>query len=99
MLRASANRALLRNQTPSACCERRRRILDVRAADLQEEMTNNAFPFRQLRRRRRQPSEHRRERQRAIKRSAMREQQSPNNVAKNTSDHGGLRSLLAGPEF
>jgi hypothetical protein len=35
---------------------------------------NNAFPFRQLRRRRRQPSEHRSERQRAIKYSAMREQ-------------------------
>jgi hypothetical protein len=35
---------------------------------------NNAFPFRQLRRRRRQPSEHRRERQRAIKHSATPEQ-------------------------
>jgi hypothetical protein len=35
---------------------------------------NNALPFRQIRRRRRQPSEHRSERQRAIKHSAMREQ-------------------------
>jgi len=35
---------------------------------------NNAFPFRQIRRRRRLPSEHRSERQRAIKQSAMREQ-------------------------
>jgi hypothetical protein len=35
---------------------------------------NNAFPFRRLRRRRRQPSEHRRERKRAIRHSAMREQ-------------------------
>jgi hypothetical protein len=35
---------------------------------------NNAFPFRQIRRRRRLPSEHRRERQRAIEYSAMREQ-------------------------
>jgi hypothetical protein len=42
---------------------------------------NNAFPFRQLRRRRRQPSEHRSERQRAIKQSAMREQQGPNKMA------------------
>jgi hypothetical protein len=31
--------------------------------------------------------------------SAMREQQCFNNVAKNTSDHSGLGSLLAGPEF
>jgi hypothetical protein len=35
---------------------------------------NNAFPFRQIRRRRRQPSERRCERQRAIEFSAMREQ-------------------------
>jgi hypothetical protein len=41
---------------------RSRRILDVRAADLQEGWRNNAFPFRQRRRRRRQPSEHRSER-------------------------------------
>jgi hypothetical protein len=33
---------------------------------------NNAFPFRQLRRRRRYPSEHRSERQRAIRHSAIR---------------------------
>jgi hypothetical protein len=38
------------------------RVLDVRAADLQEEMAEHAFPFRQLRRRWRQPSEHRSER-------------------------------------
>src|SRR5829696_8291708 len=37
-------------------------VSDVRAADLQEEMRKSAFPFRQLRRRRRQPSEHRSER-------------------------------------
>jgi hypothetical protein len=35
------------------------RILDVRAADLQEEMADQRFWFRQLRRRRRQSSERR----------------------------------------
>jgi hypothetical protein len=40
---------------------------DVRAADLKEEMAEHVFPFRQIRRRRRQPSEHRCERQRAIR--------------------------------
>jgi hypothetical protein len=42
--------------------QQQRQILDVRAADLQEEMAEHRFPFRQFRRRRRQPSEHRRER-------------------------------------
>jgi hypothetical protein len=41
---------------------RRHQLPDVRAADLQEEMAEHAFPFRQIRRRRRQPSEHRSER-------------------------------------
>jgi hypothetical protein len=53
---------------------RRQRILDVRAADLQEEMANQCFRFRQLRRRRRQPDEHRRERSEQSNKSAMREQ-------------------------
>jgi hypothetical protein len=35
---------------------------------------NNAFPFRHLRRRRRQPSEHRSERKRASNRARLREQ-------------------------
>jgi hypothetical protein len=42
--------------------QQQRQILDVRAADLQEEMAEQRFPFRQFRRRRQQPSEHRRER-------------------------------------
>jgi hypothetical protein len=46
-------------------------FLDVCAADLQEEMAEHAFPFRQLRRRRRQPSEHRRERMPAVERSLI----------------------------
>jgi hypothetical protein len=44
-----------------------------RAAGLQEKMTEQRFPFRQLRRRRRQPSEHRSERSEQLD-SAMREQ-------------------------
>ena len=38
---------------------RRHQLPDVRAADLQEEMAEQRFPFRRIRRRRRQPSEHR----------------------------------------
>ena len=57
-------------------CEgrQRRRILDVRAADLQEEIAEHAFLFRQLRRRRRQPSEHRRERSEQSNTARLREQ-------------------------
>jgi hypothetical protein len=58
----------------SSANDEARRILDVCAADLQEEMAEQRFPFRQLRRRRRQPSEHRSERKRAMKQGAMREQ-------------------------
>jgi hypothetical protein len=73
--RAAARRR--REQRRSFLCEprRRRRILDVRAADLQEEMAEHAFPFRQLRRRRRHPSEHRCERSEQSDRARLREQQ------------------------
>jgi hypothetical protein len=58
----------------SRSAARRRRIRDVRAADLQEEMGKQCFSVRQLRRGRRQPSEHRRERSEQSNKSAMREQ-------------------------
>ena len=47
---------------PSASDDGGGGFLDVRAADLQEELAEQRFSVRQLRRRRRQPSEHRSER-------------------------------------
>jgi hypothetical protein len=94
MPRASAIAAPLRNQTdPHAASVGKSRAAARRSRERRRS-------FLRERRRRRQPSEHRRERQRAIKHSAMREQQSPDkNVAKNTSDQSGLRSLLRRGEF
>ena len=76
---SSSSRLATRHEPPTRVngCERRksrRRILDVRAADLQEEWRNNAFPFRQLRQDG-GTSEHRASGSEQIEHSAMREQQ------------------------
>jgi murein DD-endopeptidase MepM/ murein hydrolase activator NlpD len=59
-------------QRRSFLCERRSSRVPMFAPPIcRRRWRNNAFPFRQLRRRRRQPSEHRSERQRAIKHRAI----------------------------
>ena len=73
-MRAAVLRA--EQQTRFIVCERRRsrRILDIRAADLQEELAEQRFPFRQLRRRRRGNSSEGRSERSEQSYSAMREQ-------------------------
>ena len=70
----SRTAVLRRNeQRRSFLCERRRsrRIPRFAPPICRRRWRNNAFPLRQLRRRRRQPSEHRSERKRAIKHRAI----------------------------
>ena len=85
LLRSTAPRDPVRATTTAADsrCSRRRSLKKgrersehqpQRRAVCRRRWRNNALPFRQIRRRRRQPSEHRSERQRPIKQSATREQ-------------------------